>query len=64
MYTWEIKQTLEQYNYNLPSYLYILICLNSSQIDRVINYNDKDMIYIKTNDGGEFYFKIYYQNNS
>jgi hypothetical protein len=64
MYTWEIRDIMEQYHYNLPSYLYFSICLNSSQIERVTNYTDEDKMYIKTKDGGEFYFTIYYQNKA
>ena len=64
MYTWEIRDIMEQYHYNMPSYLYISICLNSSQIERVTNYIDEDKMYIKTNDGGEFHFTIYYQNKA
>jgi len=38
MYSWEITQTMEQYNYNLPSNIYIDITENSPQINH-ISYN-------------------------
>ena len=38
MYTWEIGETLKQYNYNIPSSVYLDICRSSPQII-YITYN-------------------------
>lgn len=35
MYSWEITQTMENYEYDLPSNVYLAITENSPQINRV-----------------------------
>lgn len=59
MYSWEIDQKMKEYNYNIPSFLYIDIISNSPQIT-YIKYNLYDNSFeIWTNEGIYWKFKVY-----
>ena len=59
MYSWEIDQKMKEYNYNIPSFLYIDIISNSPQI-KYIKYNPYDNSFeIWTNEGIYWKFKVY-----
>lgn len=59
MYSWEIDQKMKEYDYNIPSFLYIDIISNSPQI-RHIKYNPYDNDFeIWTDDSGYWKFKVY-----
>ena len=59
MYSWEIDQKMKEYDYNIPSFLYIDIISNSPQI-RHIKYNPYDNYFeIWTDEGDYWKFKVY-----
>jgi len=60
MYSWEITQTMERYNYNLPSNIYLEITENSPQIDHV-SYNAwRGRLEMWDKEGGYWDFEVYY----
>lgn len=59
MYSYEIKSTLEKYQYDLPSDLYMHICATSPQINH-IKYNPYgDYFEIWTNDDNYWKFSVH-----
>ena len=60
MYTWEIEKILRDFNYDLPSNIYLDICENSSQIT-YIKYDDfSKKFMICVNDSSKnFVFKVH-----
>lgn len=60
MYSWEITNLMEHYNYNLPSYLYLDITRNSSQINKVTYIANNREFEIRDRDGGYWRFTVYY----
>ena len=60
MYSYEIDSTMKQFNYTLPSYLYLQITDTSPQISS-IKYSPYDGMYeLCTDDGGHWIFSVYY----
>ena len=49
---------MKQYQYKIPSSIYIDICKNSPQI-HYISRKGNDTYFISTDDGYEWYFDIY-----
>lgn len=64
MYSWEITQTIEHYNYNLPSYLYLDMTSSSPQINHVAYMADNNHIEMWDKEGCHWYFKVYYYEAS
>lgn len=58
MYSYEIDNTMKQYQYKIPSSIYIEICKNSPQIHYIARKGN-DTYFIFTDDGYEWYFDIY-----
>ena len=58
MYTWEIQQELEKYNYNIESKLYLKI-LKSPQINFVENEPFANKYHMTTTDGYDVRFTVY-----
>lgn len=58
MYSWEIQNTMEKYNYTLPSDAYIQICQESNQIAGVKYSPYGDYHEIWTNDNCYWKFKV------
>lgn len=61
MYSWEITQVMEQYNYDLPSKIYLDMTENSPQINHVSYsaYNNSFEIWDK--EGGYWRFAVHYE---
>ena len=59
MYSYEIKNIMKKYNYNLPSDVYLKICFSSNQISNV-KYNN-NVYEIWTKDNYYFKFNVYYK---
>lgn len=62
MYTWEIQQTLEKHNYDLPSKVYGDICETSPQISRLKYEPFSNDFHLWTNDNGDFTFRVHPDN--
>ena len=61
MYTFEITQVMQQYNYDLPSNVYSKILNSTPQIQRV-KFNPYGRHFeIWTNDGGFWNFVVHYE---
>lgn len=61
MYTFEIEQVMQQYNYDLPSKVYSKILDSTPQIQRV-KFNPYGRRFeIWTNDGGYWNFAVHYE---
>ncbi len=58
MYSHEIDSIMKQYQYRIPSSVYIDICMNSSQIQYIARKGN-ETYFISTNDDYEWYFDIY-----
>lgn len=60
MYTWEIENTLRNYNNNIPSNVYFDICNTSPQIDCVKydGFNKNYMIHTRDKQDA-MYFTVY-----
>lgn len=59
MYSWEIDQKMNEWDYNIPSYLYIDILNTSPQIHHT-KYNPYgDYFEMWTDDGSYWKFKVY-----
>lgn len=59
MYSYEIDRLMKQYNYKLPSYLYLIICSTSNQIGHVRNNEFDNNFEIWTKDNWHWKFSIY-----
>ena len=61
MYSWEITQTMKDYDYCIPSNVYLDITENSSQINHV-TFNPWDSSFEMWDEHGEYWnFKVYYK---
>lgn len=58
MYSNEIKQVMEQYNYSITSSMYFNICDNSPQIDHIRYSPYDDKIEMWSMDGGYWKFGV------
>ena len=61
MYSWEIAKTMEYYNYNLPSKVYLDITENSPQINKVIYNTYSRKFEISDNEGSHWNFEVYHE---
>ena len=61
MYSWEIMQIMEQYNYNLPSRVYLDITENSPQINHVAYSEWNSHFEIWDREGNYWNFGVYYE---
>jgi len=59
MYSWEISHTMEEYNYNLPSNIYLDMTQNSPQISIVIYNPNNNRFEIWDYEGGYWSFEVY-----
>lgn len=57
MYSWEIEQTIQKFNYDLPSNIYLNIIEKSPQIIEIKHNNDNFTLI--TNDGLVINFRVY-----
>ena len=60
MYSWEITNTMEAFNYSLPSNVYLDLTQNSPQINRIMFSAGNDQFEIWDDEGGYWMFKVYY----
>jgi len=61
MYSWEITNTMEHYNYNLPSNVYLEMTDNSPQINHVTYNAWNDRLEMWDKEGSYWSFKVYYE---
>ena len=61
MYSYEIDNCIKEYNYNLPSKLYLKICKESPQISEVKYEPFENKFSIKTKDSYFWKFGVYAQ---
>ena len=61
MYTWEITNIMEQYNYTLPSNVYLDVTGNSPQINTVIFDAYSNRFEMKDHEGSCWNFAVYKQ---
>ena len=61
MYSWEITQTMEHYEYNLPSNVYLEITNNSPQIEKVIYHPCGGRFEICDEEGASWNFDVHYE---
>ena len=61
MYSWEITKTMQDYDYNLPSNVYLAMTENSSQLVRITYNAWNDKLEMWDNEGGYWDFKVYYE---
>ena len=61
MYSWEITNIMEQYNYNLPSYVYLDVTGSSPQINSVTFDAYSNRFEIKDQEGCCWNFEVYNQ---
>ena len=61
MYSWEITQIMERYNYNLPSQVYLDVTQNSPQINRVSFNPGNNRFEIWDKEGCYWNFEVYNQ---
>lgn len=59
MYTWEIQQELEKYNWNIESKIYLKICQTSPQITLVEYQPYGNQFHMTTSDGLDERFTVY-----
>lgn len=60
MYTWEIENKLKEFNYDLPSNIYLQICNTSSQITSIKYDAFSNNFSIWVNDSPQcFVFKVH-----
>ena len=62
MYTWEIQQELEKYNWNIESKVYLKI-LKSPQINYVKYEPYSNQFHMTTSDGLDVKFTVYCEDN-
>jgi len=60
MYSWEITQTLEYYNHNLPSNVYLDITDKSPQLNVVTYHAWNNCIEMWDREGEHWQFNVYY----
>lgn len=61
MYSWEITQTMKNYNYCLPSHVYLNMADNSPQINHVL-FNAWNSRFEMWDDEGEYWnFEVFYE---
>jgi len=61
MYSWEIVKTMEKYNYNLPSNVYLDMTEKSPQIIRVTYNACNNRFEIQDNEGSYWQFEVHYE---
>ena len=61
MYSWEITKTMQDYNFSLPSKVYLDITGNSPQIDHVTYSAWNGRLEMWDNEGGYWNFEVYYE---
>jgi len=61
MYSWEITKVMEQYQYNLPSNIYLEITSNSPQIGKVMYHSCGERFEICDDEGICWNFGVYYE---
>lgn len=61
MYSYEISHVIEKYQSNIPSSIYLDICDNSPQINRILYNPWSDCFDIWDNEGNYWNFKVFYE---
>jgi len=61
MYSWEIAQTMEKFNYDLPSYVYLDMTDNSPQINRVMFNAGSNQFEVWDQEGSYWSFQVHYE---
>ena len=61
MYSCEISQTMEHYEYNIPSSVYLAITDNSPQIAKVIYHTWDGRFEICDKEGACWNFAVYFE---
>lgn len=61
MYSWEITQVMKDYEYRLPSHVYLYITESSPQVNHV-SFNAWNSRFEMWDNEGEYWnFEVYYQ---
>ena len=61
MYSWEITKIMQDYNYNLPSNIYLDITGHSPQINHVAYSAWSGRLEMWDKEGGYWNFGVYYE---
>ena len=61
MYSWEITSTMEQYNYNVPSTIYLEMTQHSPQINKVTFMPGESRFEMSDTEGNYWNFTVHYE---